>query len=156
MKRRSVLLFIGSGLAYMTTGNVNALASGYDATVQEMVENAVSLIEKKGLKDAITHSPSGTWVKSDSGLYIFVMGTTGTLYLHPQEQVIGANIRRTRDVDGSPFIEHILQALVRSGDSIWSEYYWADPVDGRVRRKRVYSEKTGELIVSCGYYMDQA
>lgn len=156
MNRRIFLAALG---ACLITGPAFAAAvtdEQLKASVTEMVDGAASAIERVGLMQATRFTAPETWVRPESGLYIFVFDSKGVLRLHPQENVIGAQIRGTLDAEGKPFIERILAALSESDGQVWTEYLWLDPTAGRKRKKRVYSRRTGELIVNCGYYLDAA
>jgi len=156
INRRLFATTFAALLACASTKTVFAQTGIAEDAVVQMVERAASAIAEHGLQEATRHTPPDTWVRNDLGLYVFVIDSKGTLHLHPQERMIGRNIRRTRDVSGERFIEKILYLAGKSGDTAWTEYFWPDPVDGRTRKKRVYSKKIGKLIVNCGYYLDQA
>lgn len=166
MKRRTLLkslslsLFTLPVLMFPQNAKAQAIAQAiggaYDKIVVDMVEVASRLIKDQGLDDAIANSTKETWDKLDKGLYIFVMNDRGVLQMHPQVQMIGTNILRTRDANGEPFIDRIIRALAATEETVWTEYLWNDPIDGHVRTKRVFSKKIGKLIVSCGYYTSQA
>ena len=136
--------------------NARSEASVTEAAVIEMVQQASEAIAKHGLDEAIRQTDKSTWIRVTAGLYVFVLDIRGTLQLHPQVAMVGRNIRGTRDVHGDPFIERIMRASGKPGAPIWTEYFWPDPVDGHIRQKRVYSKRVGNLIVNCGYYLDQA
>lgn len=156
MNRRTFLATLG---ACLFTGPTFAAAVTEDqlkANVTEMVDGAASAIEHVGLMQATRFTAPETWVRPESGLYVFVFDTKGVLRLHPQQNVIGAQIRGSLDAEGTPFIERILAALSKGDGQVWTEYLWLDATAGRMRKKRVYSRRTGELIVNCGYYLDAA
>ncbi len=157
LERRGFILSLGASILFASTASFSwAQSASLDASVAQMVDEAAASIEKQGLKDARKNTPPDTWAQKSSGLYIFVFNSEGFLVLHPDKRVIGANIRNIRDVQGNAFIARILKALGKSGSTFWSEYLWVDPFDGKTRKKRVFSRKTGDLIINCGYYLDQA
>jgi signal transduction histidine kinase len=152
MNRRTFLTAMGACLVARP-----AVAEGEDklkTNVTEMVDGAASAIEHVGLLQATRFTAPETWVRPESGLYVFVFDTKGVLHLHPQQNVIGAQIRGSLDAEGTPFIERILAALSEGDGQVWTEFLWRDQTAGRMRKKRVYSRRTGELIVNCGYYLD--
>ncbi len=155
MNRRAFLLSLGASYILAIIG-AKAHSLDLEASVVGMVEKAAKSVENLGLGEAVKSTPTETWIRKESGLYIFVIDGDGFLLLHPDKRMIGINIRGSRDVQGVSFIRRILKALKKPGASFWSEYMWFDPIDGRTRRKRVYSKKVGDLIVNCGYYLDQA
>jgi len=156
LKRRSFIFSLGASLLFSFNKHLSAQSDPLEISVVGMVENAAIAIEDQGLKQALINSPQAIWIREESRLYIFIIDGDGFLLLHPDRRMIGANIRGSRDVQGKPFILRILKALQNAGETFWSEYLWFDPIDGRTRRKRVYSKKVGDLIVNCGYYLDQA
>jgi hypothetical protein len=156
VNRRAFLAALG---ACFITGPAFAAAVTADqlrAAVTEMVDGAASTIERIGLMQATHFIAPETWIRPESGLYIFVFDSKGVLRLHPQENVIGAQIRGTLDAEGTPFIERILADLSEGDGEVWTEYMWLDPTAGRTRKKRVFSRRVGALIVNCGYYLDAA
>ncbi len=156
ISRRKFTAVLIALLACASTKTTFAQTGIAEDAVVEMVERAAKAIAENGLKDATRYAPSGTWVREDFGLYVFVFDNKGTLLLHPQEHMIGINIAKTRDVNGEKFIAKILYLTKKHGGTTWTEYLWLHPTDGRIRKKRVYSKKVGEVIVSCGYYLGHA
>lgn len=154
--RRAAVLSLVAGFLGFRPDKSKAQSASFDASVQKMVDKAVTAIEKFGLKRASKETAGEIWERKEVGLYVFVIDGDGFLLLHPDRRMVGVNIRGSVDTQGTQFIRKILNALPKHGGTFWSEYLWFDPIDGRTRRKRVFSKKVGDLIVNCGYYLDQA
>jgi len=154
-ERRTFLYFIATGLAAPWVGKAGA-ANSEERIVVEMVEQAAKAIAVHGLGKAYGNTPKSVWSRANGGLYVFVFDRLGILHHHPQDRMIGHNIGQTRDVRGEPFIAKILNSLAPPRETVWTEYLWRDPADGRIRIKRAFSRRVGDLVVTCGYYLDEA
>lgn len=122
------------------------------AVVVEMVDAAVAAIDKDGFPRALHETTQQTWLRRKSGLYVFVLGQDGTLYLHPDKAMEGRNVASSRDVNGKPFIRDIIAATVAAPDrGAWTEYAWPDARTGKLGTKHTYSRLAAGFIVAAGY-----
>lgn len=120
--RRGFLIWLAAALAAGGARAQTTTEDGLKATVVEMVDGAAAAIARVGLTQATRFTPPETWVRPESGLYVFVFDRKGVLRLHPEARVIGASIRATLDAEGTPFIERILAALFEGDGKVWTEY----------------------------------
>lgn len=127
------------------------------AAVVAMVDAAVAAIAAHGFPAAVHDTPPDTWFRPMTGLYVFVLGPDGTLYLHPDRAMEGRNVAATRDADGKPFIRDIIAAtLAAPKRGAWTDYVWSDPRSGSLGMKHTYSRLAAGLIVAAGYISDPA
>jgi hypothetical protein len=60
-----------------------------------------------------------------------------------------------KDANGKLFIREVLRIAAERGKG-WVDYYWRNPVSKEVEPKSTYFEKSGELILLCGIYRNEA
>ncbi len=155
MTRMNRRLFILGLMGLIAAAPGYALAGSAKAEIVDMVEAAAAAIEEHGLTNAPKRTDAETWTRLSKGLYVFVLDRSGTLYIHPTENLVGQDVSDFKDIKGAYFVREILSTAKRQGGPVWTEYYWNDPSVDKVRRKRVYSVAIDELIVSGGYYIDE-
>ena len=145
-RRRLCLAAAGAALL----GPLPALAVNADrSAVVEMVDNAVIAIDSYGFPHALNVVPT-IWARSD-GLYVFVLGQDGTLFLHPDKAMEGRNVNASRDTNGKPFIHDIIAATIAAPGGVWTDYVWPDPGTGKLVPKHTYSRLAAGFVVAAGY-----
>lgn len=131
-------------------GVASRVEGGREAVV-EMVQAAAAAIREHGFPRALSRSDPATWSRPDARLYVFLMGSTGTMLLHPDKRVEGRNVSGTADVNGKPFIRVIIAAAAAHPEGVWTSYVWPSGSSGRLGTKHTYSIRVGNVIVSAGY-----
>jgi cytochrome c len=110
-------------------------ANGRDATLKEL------------------NDPRGKFVRGD--LYVLAYSLNdGANIAHPfNPKLIGKNFIEVPDPDGKLFRQEILNQAKTQGAG-WVDYKYLNPATRQVERKTTYSEKVGDIILSCGVYKE--
>jgi len=132
-----------------------ALAAEEYATprdAEQMVAKAVAAIAKDGSKvyAAIT-GKDPAWVRGD--LYPVVYDLNGKVLAHGQTvKMVGKDLIDLRDVDGKAYIRERME-LAKQKPSFWQDYKFVDPISKSIQPKRMYCERSGEIVVCAGVYL---
>jgi signal transduction histidine kinase len=117
-----------------------------------MVKKASAFLKANGREKALAEisNPRGRFVDRD--LYVTVYDMAGTCLAHGfNPKMVGKNMLDLKDPDGKPFIkERSEQAHTR--DQFWVDYKYINPTTKQIGAKSMYTEKVGDLLVSCGVY----
>ena len=117
-----------------------------------MVKKAAAFLRANGREKAFAeiNNPKGKFVDRD--LYITVHDMNGNCLAHGfNQKLVGKNLLDLKDPDGKPFIkERAEQAKTR--DQFWIDYKFINPATKQIGSKSMYTEKVGEMLVSCGVY----
>lgn len=119
---------------------------------QALVKRAAAYLQTQGKQKALAefNRPKNQFI--DRELYVFVLDAEGnTLANGVTPKIVGKNVREMKDLDGKAFIREILQIGNEKGSG-WVDYKWPDPVSGRLRDKRTFVEKSGDLYICAGIY----
>jgi len=122
------------------------------AEVVNMVDRAITLMEKKGLDAAFKQmmNPAGGFIKGD--LYVFVLDPNGTLVVNSAApESVGNNALNARDQNGRYFIREMLQKAFAHGAG-WINYHWYSPCTGKMALKQTFFRKSGYFVVGVGFY----
>ena len=118
-----------------------------------MVKKAGAYYQEHGLKKALSafNNPKGPFIKNE--LYLFVYDKDGVNLAHGQNQkMIGKNLLEMRDADGVFLIKKVIEIGDSKTGHGWQRYKWPNPITKQVEEKLSYTEKFGELYISCGIY----
>lgn len=117
-----------------------------------MVKKAIAFMKANGTEKGLAEisNPKGRFVDRD--LYVTVYDLSGNCLAHGfNQKMVGKNMIDLKDPDGKFFIkERSEQAKTR--DQFWIDYRYINPTTKQIADKRMYTEKHGELLVSCGVY----
>jgi cytochrome c len=122
---------------------------------KEWVAKAINFYKNSGKKIALAEftNPKGPFVQED--LYIFVLGTQGTMLAHGvNEKYIGQNFINIKDSAGKDFIRDIVNTANAKGSG-WVDYQWYNPVTKEMKPKSVYFEKVDDIIICSGIYIEK-
>jgi signal transduction histidine kinase len=152
MKKLTVTLIVLA--AILVLANL-AFARSTPEQAQTLVQEAAAFYQANG-KDATLkelNNPQGKFVKDD--LYVFAYALSdGANVAHPHNpKLIGKNFIDVPDPDGKLFRKEILNQAKTQGAG-WVDYKYLNPASKQVESKTTYSEKVGEIILSCGVYKD--
>ena len=131
-----------------------ALAAEEYATprdAEQMVAKAVAAIGKDGGKVyAAINGKDQAWVRGD--LYPVVYDLNGRVLAHGQNaKMVGKDLIEMRDVDGKAYIRERME-LAKQKPSFWQDYKFVDPLSKSIQPKRMYCERSGEVVVCAGVY----
>ncbi len=152
MKKLTVTLMVLTvSLALAST----VFAKGTPDQAKALVEEAAAFYQANG-KDATLkelNDPKGKFVKDD--LYVFAYALSdGANIAHPfNHKLIGKNFLEVPDPDGKPFRKEIWNQAKTQGNG-WVDYKYVNPGTKQVESKTTYSQKVGDIILSCGVYKD--
>ena len=76
------------------------------------------------------------------------------MIFHPDSGAIGVDVSQARDINGHAYIQDLLSQVQEDGATAVVEYFWPRPSDGKLRLKRTFARRTGDLIVACGIYVE--
>jgi signal transduction histidine kinase len=125
---------------------------GTAADAVAMVKKAVTFIKASGREKAFAqiNNPKGQFVDRD--LYVTVYDTNGTCLAHGfNQKMVGKNMIDLKDPDGKAFIKERSE-VAKSKDQFWIDYKYINPTTRQIGNKSMYTEKVGDLLVSCGVY----
>jgi len=117
-----------------------------------MVKKASAFLKANGREKALAEisNPRGRFVDRD--LYVTVYDMAGTCLAHGfNPKMVGKNMLDLKDPDGKPFIKERSE-VARSKDQFWIDYKYINPTTKQIGNKTMYTEKVGDLLVSCGIY----
>ncbi len=117
-----------------------------------MVKRAAAYIKAHGREKAFTEisNPKGQFVDRD--LYVTVYDMAGTCLAHGfNPKMVGKNMIDLKDPDGKPFIKE-RSDTARTKDQFWIDYKYINPTTKQIGNKSMYTERAGDLLVSCGVY----
>jgi signal transduction histidine kinase len=117
-----------------------------------MVKKATAFIKAQGREKAFAEiaKPKGQFVDRD--LYVTVYDMSGTCLAHGfNPKMVGKNMIDLKDPDGKAFIKERSE-VARSKDQFWIDYKYINPTTKQIGNKSMYTEKVGDLLVSCGVY----
>jgi hypothetical protein len=132
-----------------------ALSRSTPDQAEALVQEAAAFYQANG-KDATLkelNNPKGQFVRGD--LYVFAYSLKdGSNIAHPfNPKLIGKNFLEVPDPDGKLFRKEIWNQAKTQGAG-WVDYKYLDPATKQVENKTTYSEKVGDIILSCGVYKD--
>lgn len=117
-----------------------------------MVKKAAAFIKANGRDKAFAEisDPKGRFVDRD--LYVTVYDLNGNCLAHGfNPKMVGKNMIDLKDPDGKAFIKERSE-LARSRDQFWIDYRYINPGTKQLGDKSMYTERVGDLLVSCGVY----
>lgn len=137
------------------TGGAVARAEDKPGTADEavaMVKKASAFIKANGKEKAFAEisNPKGRFVDRD--LYVTVYDLSSTCLAHGfNPKMVGKNMVDLKDPDGKAFIKERSE-LAKTRDQFWVDYRYINPTTKQIGNKSMYTEKVGNLLVSCGVY----
>jgi signal transduction histidine kinase len=123
---------------------------GTPAEAQAMVDKAIKLFRAKGPKVAIATMNKPNSGFRDRDLYLFVVDPDRLTVVHPDESMIGTDLRNLKDADGKPFGRTIVKTATPTG--VWVDYRWRSPRSGAVENKSSWVVLVNDYIFGCGVY----
>ncbi len=117
-----------------------------------MVKKATAFLKANGREKALAEfsNPKGRFVDRD--LYVTVYDVSGNCLAHGfNPKMVGKNMIELKDPDGKPFIKERSEAA-KTRDQFWIDYRYINPATKQLGSKSMYTEKVGDLLVSCGVY----
>ncbi len=85
----------------------------------------------------------------DGELYVYVLNKEGIVTSHgAKATLIDKNLLKLSDATGKVFGKD----LVAVKDTDWVDYYWLNPVAGKVQKKKTYVINAGKYVICVGYY----
>lgn len=117
-----------------------------------MVRKAIAFIKANGRDKALAEisNPKGRFVDRD--LYVTVYDLNGTCLAHGfNQKMVGKNMIDLKDPDGKAFVKERNESA-KTKDQFWTDYKYVNPTTKQIGNKSMYTEKFGDLLVSCGVY----
>ena len=150
---KKTLAAILVGLFALGIGNLAWAAEvGTAAEAEAMVKKAVAYIKANGKEKAYAEigNPKGQFVDRD--LYISVYDLNGKCLAHgANPKMVGKDLIGLKDPDGKAFVKERME-VAQTKDKFWLDYKFTNPLTKKIEPKSMYSEKMGDIIVSCGIY----
>jgi signal transduction histidine kinase len=125
---------------------------GTAAEAVAMVQKAAAFLKASGRQKAFAEisNPKGRFVDRD--LYVTVYDLNGNCLAHGfNPKMVGKNMLDLKDPDGKAFIKERSEQA-KSRDQFWVDYRYINPATKQIGNKSMYTEKVGDLLVSCGVY----
>ena len=122
-----------------------------DAT-KSYVNKAIDLYDSEGLDAVISRYNSRDSMEGQ--FYLFLVGADDNYLAHPIfPHLIGTDLKNVEGSDGQELGKEIAQA---TGEGIWVEYRWPNPVSNREEPKVTWAIRHDGLIFASGYYTGEA
>ena len=151
MKRMLGIVLAGFLVLSMVT-LTRAAEVGTAAEAEAMVKKAVAYIKANGKEKAFAEfgNPKGPFVDRD--LYISVYDLNGKCLAHgANPKMVGKDLIGLKDPDGKAFVKERME-VAQTKDKFWLDYKFTNPLTKKIEPKSMYSERMGDIIVSCGIY----
>jgi cytochrome c len=117
-----------------------------------MVKKATAFLKANGRDKGFAEisNPKGRFVDRD--LYVTVYDMSGTCLAHGfNQKMVGKNMLDLKDPDGKAFIKERSETA-KTRDQFWIDYRYINPATKQLGNKSMYTEKFGDVLVSCGIY----
>ena len=150
MNRRSALI-AAAALAAAVSLPSFAQERATPEQAQALVKKAVAYYKANGREKSMAEFSNKKGQFIDKDLYVNVYDMQGNCLAHVNEKQIGKNLYDLRDPDGKYIIRERVEAL-KTKDSGWQEYKYANPGNNKVEAKRMYFEKHDGLMFAAGAY----
>jgi cytochrome c len=140
---------------FATLLSINVFATG-KATPEDavaMVKKAAAFYKEHGRDKALAefNNQKGQFVKDE--LYLFVYDEKGLNLAHGQNpKMVGKNLLEMRDANGLYMIKKVIELGNSKAGSGWQTYEWPNTLTKTVETKQSYTEKVGDIYISCGIY----
>ena len=130
-----------------------AHASAEDA--QALVNRAVAILRSQGAAALVAQvNTSNNTELIDRDLYLVLYSTDVHCVAHgTNTRLVGVDGRNFQDQDGKHFVAEIVAGALRQGSGHVT-YRWLHPLTQRSMRKSAYYERHGDLVVTCGSYVN--
>lgn len=132
-----------------------ALAAGDRGTPDEamnLVKKAIAFYKANGKDKTMTalNEPKGAFIDRD--LYVFVHDDKGIYYaIAVKPAFIGKDMTGVKDANGKLIVKEQIDTL-KTAPSMWQEYDWQNPVNGKIEHKKTYCEKLDGFHFCSGAY----
>lgn len=122
---------------------------------QALLERAVDYYSTQGDAAFAAFSRQGEFI--DSERYVFVVDTQGKMLASggPSAVLIGRDVSSVIAPQLQSAFKQALSTAQEQGVQS-AEYYWKNPADNHVERKRVYFRRVGDRIIAVGQYLPRA
>ena len=151
MKFRHLLGAVALAVSLSAT-SVFAQATGTAAEAKALLEKAVAAL-KANKADALAKFPKIDGGFRDRDLYVFCYNTSdGKFTAHPNEKLMGTDIRALKDPDGTPLGENIFKGA-KEGAISTVDYKFPKPgTQGPPVPKQSFITVAGDQGCGVGYY----
>jgi cytochrome c len=132
----------------------HARATSDNGTLQEaeaMVKKAVAFYQKNGKDKTIAELVKSPGPFVDRDLYVTLYDLDGNCLAHINPKMVGKNLLEMRDSGGVYIVRDRREAAMKSSTG-WQDITFFNPVSKKVEPKRVYWEKSDNLIFAAGAY----
>jgi methyl-accepting chemotaxis protein len=120
-----------------------------------LVKAGVEHVRKVGVQRALAdfNDRNGSFARGE--LYLIAVGTDYRLRaFSPDPSQVGADHSEKRDAHGRLFSRAMVDLAQKNGSG-WYDYHTTNPRTGQVEPKSTYFERTGDLVLECGIYLQQ-
>jgi cytochrome c len=161
MRKLSVLCTLSLGAIISLGAWAQAADNGgqnYEVVAVEaqvLLKKAVARYREIGDPALAEFSRQGDFTTRD--LYVYVIDTKGVMLASggPSSIYIGRNINSLLTGDLKKALAEVLAQP--ESDAVHSEEYrWTNWADGKVERKRVFSQRVGDKVFAAGYYIPRS
>ena len=131
-----------------------AASKGTAAEATAMVQKAIAHIKKVGREKAFADFDNKNGVFTDRDLYVVVYDMKGKVLAHgANDKMIGKDVIELRDSDGKYFVKERVEMMSKGPEAKgWQDYKFMNPVSRQIENKRMWLERSDDMIVGCGIY----
>lgn len=118
-----------------------------------LVHKAAAYVKQAGARQALAEFsiPHGRF--TDGTMYIVVHDGNGVCLAHgATPKIVGSQLIELQDNEGLFVVKKFIAVANGPTHQGWVDYKWPRPGSNHWERKRAYIEKTGELLISSGYF----
>jgi len=114
-----------------------------------LIDNYSNKLPDKQIKELIINALKDIKFENELG-YLFLLDTDGNLYIHKDKNLIGKNLKNTKDINGKYVIKDFTK-IIKEKEEGFLNYYWYMP--GRSKSKLYYKISYVKKIKKYGWYI---
>jgi signal transduction histidine kinase len=150
--RRTSTLFLTLVAPLMFMAGAHAAEQGTAEEASALVKKGIAFMKTNGKEKLIAEvlNTKGQFVDRD--LYLSVWTLKAAVLAHgANPKLVGKDIIELKDANDKYFMKEIVDKAATAGSG-WVDYKWVNPISKEIQAKSAYFEKSGDVIVSAGYY----
>ncbi len=149
--RSAIVVLLSVFVFFVSTAQA---AENRAAKCEELVDKAVTFVQKKGTDYALKvfNCSKGPFIDRD--LYVFVLSLDNVMLAHPyQKKIVGKSVDEYSDEKGNKLFQEFKKVVLNGGEG-WVEYWWAKPGESGEFAKRSFVKRVPgqDIYLGAGYY----
>ena len=148
---------LSSVLAILVVIATPLMVSAQDATVEDLVNQAVAMWNKKGKDCTIKAIKTPVGPLRKGGIYMFAGDLSGKMLAHPtQPDLCKFDQWELQDASGKFIVQEFIRAAKSAEGFGYVEYDWIQVNQAEPTKKRTFIKRVPgkDIFVAAGYYLD--